>query len=184
MASAHTGGVDASLEWWANGSTLLGLFPVIVEDVRAGRLRDVVHLEELRQIHDLDPVFTLRFGDDSTIDVVVGRPDDDGRFGLSSLRGDDTTVFTEPEDVALTAAWLTANGFVNSWSTSSTGGNGSRLFERDDGWAVRYQCVLGTWTLELQPPLGTFVSFSRVRVRAGAPCWHRELPDLIAMLTP
>ncbi|MFB9410520.1 hypothetical protein [Dactylosporangium matsuzakiense] len=176
--------MDASLEWWANRSTLLGRFSVVVEDVRTGRLRDVAHLEELRELHDLDPVFTLRFGDDSTIDAVVGRPDDDGRFELSSPQGDDTTAFTEPEDVTLTAAWLTANGFVNSWSTSSTGGNGSRLFERDDGWAVRYQCVLGTWTLELQPPHGTFVSFSRVRDRAGTSSWHRELPALIAMLTP
>ena len=176
--------MNASLEWWANSSFLVGQFPVVVEDVRTGRLRDVAHLEELRQTHDLDPAFTLRFGDNSTIDVVVGRPDDDGWFGPSDLQDEDTAAFTEPEDVARTAAWLTANGFVNSWSTSSTGGNGSWLFERDDGWAIRYQCVLGTWTLELQPPHGTFVSLCRVHVRATASCWHREVPDVLAVLTP
>ncbi|GLW29122.1 hypothetical protein [Actinoplanes regularis] len=125
--------MEGELEWWANSSLLLGPFPVVVEDVRTGRLRDVTHLEGLRQTHDLDPAFTLRFGDDSTIEVVLGRPGDDGRFALSALDESDTGDFTETNDVALTAAWLTEHGFVNTQSTSSTGGNGTRLFERMTG---------------------------------------------------
>jgi hypothetical protein len=175
--------VDADLEWWANQSFMLGPFPVVVEDTRAGRLRDLTNLEDLRQTHDLDPAFTLRFGDGSTIEVIVGRPDDDGRFGLSALTENDTGEFTETVDVARTAAWLTEHGFVNAQSTSSTGGNGSRQFVRDDGWEVRYQCVLGTWTLELKPPHGTYVSFTRVRTCTAEPCWHQELPELISMLS-
>lgn len=177
------GRVDAALEWWANRSFLLGPFPVVVEDVRTGRLRDMTHLEGLRQTHGLDPAFTLRFEDDSTIEVV-GRPDDEGRFALSALEDTGTGEFTETDDVALTAAWLTEHGFVNTQSTSSSGGNGSRLFERNDGWEVRCQRVLGAWTLELKPPQGTYVDFSRVRVRTTEPCWRQELPELITMLAP
>ncbi len=172
------------MEWWANGSFMLGPFPVVVEDIQTGRLREVAHLEDLRQTHDFDPAFTLRFGDGSTVEVIVGRPDDDGRFGLSALEENGTGEFTETGDVALTAAWLTEHGFVNVESTSSTGGNGSRRFVRNDGWEVRYQCVLGIWTLELKPPQGAYVSFSRVRVRVAEPCWHHELPELITMLAP
>ncbi|MEV4510241.1 hypothetical protein AB0K00_14900 [Dactylosporangium sp. NPDC049525] len=175
--------MEADLEWWANGSFALGPFPVVVEDVRAGRLRDVTHLEDLRQTHDLDPAFTLRFDDDATIEVIVGRPDDDGRFSLTALEENGTGEFTETGDVARTAAWLTEHGFGNAQSTSSTGGNGSRLFVRDDGWEVRYQRVLGVWTLELKPPHGAYVSFSRVRASTGEPCWHQELPELITTLT-
>ena len=175
--------MDANLEWWANTSFMLGPFPIVVEDAQTGRLRDVAHLEDLRQTHDFDPAFTLRFEDDSTIAVVVGRPDDEGRFGLSALEDNGTGEFTETEDVSLTATWLTEHGFVNV-STSSSGGNGSRLFERTDGWEVRYQRVLGAWTLELKPPHATYVSFLRVRLQTTEPCWHQELPQLITMLTP
>jgi hypothetical protein len=176
--------VDADLEWWANSSFMFGPFAVVVEDTRTGRLQDPAHLEDLRQTHDLDPAFTLRFGDGSTIEVIVGRPDDDGRFALSALEDNDTGEFTETGDVARTAAWLSEHGFVSVQSTSSTGGNGSRLFVRDDGWEVRYQCVLGAWTLELKPPQGTYVSFTRVRTRTAEPAWHVELPELIARLSP
>lgn len=176
--------MDGDLEWWANSSFMLGPFPIVVEDVRTGRLRDVTHLENLRQTHDLDPAFTLRFGDDSTIEVVLGRPDDDGRFTLSALEENGTGEFSETDDVALTVVWLTEHGFVNTQSTSSTGGNGTRLFERNDGWEVRYQCVLGVWTLELKPPQGRYVSFTRVRPGVAEPCWHEELPELITMMTP
>lgn len=182
--SGHTELVEAQLEWWANSSFAFGPFPVVVEDVQTGRLRHTTHLEDLRQTHDLDPAFTLRFGDDTTIEVVVGRPDDEGRFSLTALEETGTGEFTEPEDVALTAAWLTEHGFVNSQTTSSSGGNGSRLFERNDGWEVRYQCVLGTWTLELKPPQGAYVDFARVRVRTTQPCWHEELPELITRPAP
>jgi hypothetical protein len=61
---------------------------------------------------------------------------------------------------------------------------GTRLFERNDGWEVRYQRVLGAWTLELKPPQGTYVDFSRVRVRTTESCWRKELPELITMLAP
>jgi hypothetical protein len=96
--------MHADLEWWANSSLMLGPFPVVVEDVRGGRLRDVDRLEDLRMTHDLDPAFTLRFGDDSTIEVIVGRPDDDGRFTLSALDEDGLGEdgggeFTETDDV-------------------------------------------------------------------------------------
>ncbi|GIJ48043.1 hypothetical protein Val02_49290 [Virgisporangium aliadipatigenens] len=95
-----------------------------------------------------------------------------------------TGEFTETDDVVRTAAWLTEAGFINTLSTSSTGGNGSRLFEREDGWEIRYQCVLGTWTLEMKPPHGTYVSFSRIRVHTTEPCWYQEVPELITLLTP
>ncbi|GAA1040437.1 hypothetical protein GCM10009557_61740 [Virgisporangium ochraceum] len=175
--------MDATLEWWANSSFMLGPFDVVVEDVRVGRLRDVARLEELRQTHDLGPEFTLRFGADDTVEVVVGRPDDDGRFGLGALEDNATGEYTETDDVALTAAWLTGAGFVNTESTSGTGGSGSRLFQRDDGWEIRYQCVRGTWTLELKPPHGRYISFPRARVRTTEPCWREEVPELVTMLT-
>ena len=176
--------MDADLEWRANSWFVVGPFPVVVEDERSGRLRDVTHLEDLRQTHDLGPAFTLVFSDDSMIEVIVGRPDDDGRFALSALAENGTGEFVETDDVALTAAWLTEHGFVNAQSTFGTGGNGTRLFERNDGWAVRYQCVLGVWTLELKPPQGAYVSFSRVRSRTSEPCWHEELPELIISTKP
>ena len=183
-APGHTGRVEANLEWWGNSSFMIGPFPVVVDDVRSGQLRDVTHLEDLRQTHDLDPMFTLRFGAGSTIEVLLDRPDDDGRFGLNSSPENATGEFAETDDVALTAAWLTEHGFANVESTSSAGGSGSRLFVRADGWEVRYQCVADTWTLELKPPQGRYVSFSRIRIRTTKPCWHEELPELIFILTP
>ncbi|MEV6345503.1 hypothetical protein [Actinoplanes sp. NPDC051851] len=158
---------------------MIGPFRVVIADVASGKLCDPAQLEDLRQTHDLDPAFTLRFADDSTIEVVVGRPGDDGGFTLTALDDNATGDFAETEDVALTTSWLTANGFTHVQSTSSTGGNGSRWFARDDGWEVRYQCVLGVWTLELKPPGATYADFTRLRTRTGEPCWHHELPDLI-----
>ena len=175
--------MEADLEWWGNRSFMIGPFPVVVEDVRSGRLRDAEHREDLRQTHDLDPVFTLRFADASTIEVLVGRPDDDGRFGLHASLDHGSGEFTETDDVARTAAWLTERGFATVQSTSGSGDHGSRLFVRADGWEVRYQCVAGSWTLELKPPRSTYVSFSRVRVRTTEPCWYQELPELVSTLT-
>jgi hypothetical protein len=89
--------VDANLEWWANSSLMLGPFPIVVEDdARTARLRDLTHLEDLRQTHDLGPDFTLRFGDDSSIEVVVGRPDDAGRFGLTLLEENGSGDLSKP----------------------------------------------------------------------------------------
>jgi hypothetical protein len=76
--------VEATLEWWANSTLAMASFPIVVENERTGRLRDVTHREDLRQTHDLDEAFTLRFSDDSTIEVLISRPDDDGRFTLTA----------------------------------------------------------------------------------------------------
>ncbi|MFB9388623.1 hypothetical protein ACFPM3_05050 [Streptomyces coeruleoprunus] len=78
----------ASLEWWANHSTCLGLFPVRVVECGAG-IRDAYpspalgdeEAEGLRFLVDLSPHFTLRFDDGSTIEVEVTHSGD-----LNTLR--------------------------------------------------------------------------------------------------
>lgn len=84
--------MDADLEWWLNDSTMIGPIPVLVhDDAAAGRLRDIAALEELRSIHDLDALFTLRFRDGSTAEVIVGRPGDDGGFTLTGAEAEPGT---------------------------------------------------------------------------------------------
>ncbi|GAB7050896.1 hypothetical protein [Catenuloplanes indicus] len=173
--------MEADLEWWATSSFMVGPVPVVVhEDATAGRVRDLAALEELRFMHDVDALFTLRFRDGSAVEVIVGRPGDDGEFTLTGAEAEaGLAEFSETDDVARTAAWLTEQRFVTARSARS-GATGSRLFVRDDGWEVRYTCVLGAWTWELKPPGGAWVSFPEVRAETGEPCWHREIPHLIA----
>ena len=76
------------LEWWANSSTLLcsAEVAVVIESTdggwqATGRLAGLGEAERegFDFVCELDPVFTLRFDDDSTIPVAVEGPDPDGR---------------------------------------------------------------------------------------------------------
>jgi hypothetical protein len=75
----------AVLEWWANRSTCLGSYPVDVTVAGSGSGWScrAVHAEPLSAEHqegfdflmELGPVLTLRFPDESTIEVdVVAEP--------------------------------------------------------------------------------------------------------------
>ncbi|RKR91248.1 hypothetical protein BDK92_5641 [Micromonospora pisi] len=77
------------LDWWANPSTRLGSIEVSVmvgsddtdwDAVARVREQDV---EEIAFLCDLDPVFVLRFADDSTIAVNVHTTDDRRQFRLT-----------------------------------------------------------------------------------------------------
>ncbi|MDH6574390.1 hypothetical protein [Kitasatospora sp. MAP5-34] len=71
----------ATLEWWANPSTYLGRFRVtLTVSAVSGGWKGVAmsdtplsepHREGLDLLMQLDPVFTLRFADDSTVLVNV-----------------------------------------------------------------------------------------------------------------
>lgn len=69
----------AHLEWWANPSTCLSHIPVRLEAAADDDAWDAVVSpeldgdagENLRFLIDADPVFTLRFEDDSVTEVVV-----------------------------------------------------------------------------------------------------------------
>src|SRR5947209_4268627 len=106
-------GVDADLEWQLNTALSIGPCPVRVSaDTTHGQLRDLHSLEDLRDIHNWDPLFTLRFPDGATRDVFVGRPDDDGSFTLIdasaaaameaavTVEQDPHGIMPEPEPVA------------------------------------------------------------------------------------
>ncbi|MEU8214969.1 hypothetical protein AB0C47_04275 [Micromonospora taraxaci] len=84
------------LDWWANSSTLLGSVEVAVVIAAAtaggeadGRL--LSDSEEDREafafLCDLDPVFTLRFEDGSTVTVTVHPTDGHRRFSLTEYNG-------------------------------------------------------------------------------------------------
>jgi hypothetical protein len=159
------GGVDADLEWQLNTTLSIGPWAVrISTDLTRARLHDLDALEDLREIHGWDPMFTLRFPDGTTCDVAVGRPDDDGTFALidadtaialeaaATFSESPDGVLPEPESVANTTTWLHEHGFTTREHARAGKLSGSRLFERQDGWRVRYSCVLGTWSLELSPP--------------------------------
>jgi hypothetical protein len=84
------------LDWWANPSTLLGSAEVAVVIAYSdhgwdahGRL--ISDDEEERGgfvfLCDLDPVFTLRFDDGSTVAVMVHLDDEQGRFTLTEYTG-------------------------------------------------------------------------------------------------
>src|SRR5690348_2732629 len=79
---------SATLEWWANPSTCLGSFRVtLTTSVVSGGWKGVAipdspisesDREGLDFLMQLDPVFTLRFTDDSTVlvDVIAERADE------------------------------------------------------------------------------------------------------------
>jgi hypothetical protein len=84
------------LEWWANSSTVLGTVEVTVVITTSGAGWDARgHLlsaaDEDREgfafLCDLDPVFTLRFEDDSVAAVVVHPTDEHRRFTLTEYTG-------------------------------------------------------------------------------------------------
>jgi hypothetical protein len=169
--------------------------PVLILRAVAGRhhrrLRDLQLLEDLRDTHDLDPMFTLRFPDGATRTVVLGRPDDDGTFelidGHVAAEWEAAAVFEEtadgfppePDAVADTTRWLHEHGFATRHGSRGGKLSGSRHFERDDGWRVRYSCVLGAWSLELSPPgHDRFMNLHRLRPDQDT-AWHETLPPLI-----
>jgi hypothetical protein len=189
--------VDAELEWQLNNALSIGPWAVSVgTDVTHARLRDMGTLEDLRETHNWDPMFTLRFPDGSTRDVAVGRPDDDGTFALVDVdavtaleaaatfdEGPDGQL-PEPERVARTTGWLHHHGFTTREQSRAGKLSGSRLFERQDGWRVRYSCVLGTWSLELSPPTHHgFNSFNHLCPDKNA-AWYDALPTLIGDPSP
>jgi hypothetical protein len=185
--------LDADLEWQLNTSLSIGPWPVVINaDASNGRLRDPDSLEDLRDIHNWSPWFTLRFSDDTTRDVVVGRPDDDGSFtlinaeaaaALEAAAADEPRpdgLLPEPKPVADTTTWLHQHEFTTREHSRGGAHSGSRLFERQDGWRVRYSCVLGTWTLELSPPEHQqFTSFQHL-CRDEHTSWRDALPALIS----
>ncbi|MEU4714254.1 hypothetical protein AB0F73_11460 [Micromonospora purpureochromogenes] len=86
------------LDWWANTSTLLGSIEVAVVITTNdagwdahGRLTSDADEERdgFAFLCDLDPVFTLRFEDESTVAVTVHPADDHRRFTLTEYTGPD-----------------------------------------------------------------------------------------------
>ncbi|MEU7995820.1 hypothetical protein AB0B83_10825 [Micromonospora sp. NPDC049060] len=81
------------LDWWANPVTLLGSVEVdiVVTTADDGTweasghavLNDDENRAGFALLCDLDPVFTLRFADRSTIDVVVDPTDEGHSFVLT-----------------------------------------------------------------------------------------------------
>jgi hypothetical protein len=88
---------DCWLDWWANSVTNLGGFSVSVTIAATpdgwdahGHLTDDALNDDARDgfhfLCDLDPVFTLQFHDDSSVQVVVTRTDQNN-FTLAEYTG-------------------------------------------------------------------------------------------------
>ncbi|MEV8516331.1 hypothetical protein [Dactylosporangium sp. NPDC051484] len=84
------------LDWWANSSTLLGCAEVAVAitvmdggwSARGRLLSDgPEEREAFNSLCALDPVFTLRFEDESTVPVTVHAPDDTAWFVVTEYSG-------------------------------------------------------------------------------------------------
>ena len=82
------------LDWWANSITLLGSIDVwLVITAQGsgweahGHLTNEEDREGLAFFCDLDPVFTLRFDDHSTIAVTVHPTDGHRQFQLTEYTG-------------------------------------------------------------------------------------------------
>lgn len=84
------------LDWWANSTLNLGGSEVQVVITPTGTGWDahgqLIHDEDDERegfafLCDLDPVFTLRFHDDSTVPVTVTPTDDHRRFTLTEYTG-------------------------------------------------------------------------------------------------
>ncbi len=82
------------LDWWANPSTLLGSVEVAVVITACGpgwtadgRLRDDEDRDGFAFLCELDPVFQLRFEDESSVAVIVDPSDDHHRFALTEYTG-------------------------------------------------------------------------------------------------
>ncbi|WBB71992.1 hypothetical protein O7602_19900 [Micromonospora sp. WMMD1128] len=85
------------LAWWANSSTLLDCVEVavVVAAVTGGWDADgslVSESDEDREafasLCEIDPVFTLRFEDESAVAVTVHPTDGHRRFGLTEYTGE------------------------------------------------------------------------------------------------
>lgn len=86
----------AHLEWWANRSTCLGRFELWVRITAESGGRRAVGAatapwsDEDREGFDflmaLEPLFTLRFPDDSAVLVTVAAPYEIDRLGLTEFR--------------------------------------------------------------------------------------------------
>jgi hypothetical protein len=184
--------LDAELVWHLNASLSVGPWPVTIDAHGThGRMPDPGLLEDLRETHGWSPWFTLRFSDGTTHEVVVGRPDDDGSFTLTDADAAEALENTaadepgpdgmllEPTPVADTTTWLHRHGFTTREHGRGGTLSGSRLFERPDGWRVRYSCVLGTWSLELSPPEQQQFTSLRRLCRDGHTSWRDALAALI-----
>ncbi|MCU7727060.1 hypothetical protein ODJ79_25310 [Actinoplanes sp. KI2] len=84
------------LDWWANSSTNLGgcEIAVVITPTETGWdahghliSDDEDERDEFAFLCDLDPVFTLRFADESTVAVTVHPADDPRRFTLTEYTG-------------------------------------------------------------------------------------------------
>lgn len=82
------------LDWWANTSTRLGSINVLVRVTATvagweahGHLTNDEELDDFVFLRDLDPVFTLRFEDGSTVAVIVHPGPDHRRFTLTEYTG-------------------------------------------------------------------------------------------------
>ncbi|MEU4563175.1 hypothetical protein AB0F72_32760 [Actinoplanes sp. NPDC023936] len=93
------------LDWWANPSTNLFGAQISVVIVPAGsesgwtahgRLAEegADALEAFTFLHGIDPVFTLRFVDDSAIAVIVHAINDDGECTMTEYTGLEDRAFT------------------------------------------------------------------------------------------
>lgn len=90
----------ATLEWWANRSTCLGSFGVqvmvrIAEDTWTSKatLESSLTMEDWENfdfLMQLDPHFTLRFDDASTLLVKVVKAGAEGRLCLTAAEADTT----------------------------------------------------------------------------------------------
>ncbi|MEY9965406.1 hypothetical protein ABIA33_003448 [Streptacidiphilus sp. MAP12-16] len=88
----------ATLEWWANRSTRLGSYDVYVTITAAqgGWQAEAVAVnawtaddgKDFDLLIALDPVFTLRFTDDSSVHVQVTQSCERGHLTLTAIRGD------------------------------------------------------------------------------------------------
>ncbi|MEU5211832.1 hypothetical protein [Streptomyces sp. NPDC020742] len=73
----------AHLEWWANPSTCLARIPIRIEVIAGDAWNAAVSPElddqtrdGLEFLIDLSPVFTLRFDNDSVVEVAAGHSGD------------------------------------------------------------------------------------------------------------
>ena len=84
----------ACLDWWANSSTNLGgieVSAVIIVTADGweahGQLSDDADREGFEFLCNLDPVFTLRFSEQSSIQVTVRPATDYRRFSMTEYDG-------------------------------------------------------------------------------------------------
>jgi hypothetical protein len=84
----------AWLDWWANSATNFGGIEVSVVITVAetgweahGRLNEDADREGFEFLCDFEPLFTLRFAEDATIDMIVHPSDDHRQFTMTEYDG-------------------------------------------------------------------------------------------------